>query len=279
MSTVILTDSTCDIPKDLLQKYGIIELPLTVHFGGKEYRDRVDITPEQFFQKLADSDELPTTSQVSPSVFADYYKRELDKGNDIISIHISSGLSGTYQSAVLAKQTLGDDSRISIVDSRTGSLALGFVVLKAAQLLAEGMSKEELLEKLENYKSRVKLFIVVDTLKYLRKGGRLSGSQAMLGSMFNIKPVLTVKDGKVELIDKVRGEKKALKRLVELVEEAGGVTQGGIIGVANAQNPEKAEKLKKMIIEEFGDVKFIESSVGSVVATHAGPGAYGIIID
>lgn len=280
MSTKIITDSTCDLPKHLIDDYGIIELPLTVHFGDSEYRDRVDITPEQFFEKLSESRTLPTTSQVSPSVFADVYKRELENGNDVISIHIASDLSGTYQSAVLAKKTLGDDSRISIVDSRTASMALGFVVLKAAQLLKKGVSRDEVLQDVENYKSRVKLFLVVDTLEYLKKGGRLSGTQAALGSMFNIKPILTInEEGKVVLLDKVRGEKKALKRLVEIVKETRRSMSGCVLGVAHAKNPEKVVELEKMAIEEFGDIKFIEGDVGSVVATHAGPGAYGIIID
>lgn len=279
MSTVILTDSTCDIPKSIMKSYEISELPLTVHFEKEEYKDRVDITPEEFFEKLSDSEELPTTSQVSPSAFIDFYKKELEKGNDIISIHIASDLSGTYQSALLAKKTLGGDSRISIVDSKTATLALGFVVLKAAQLLRKGMSREDVLGEIENYKNRVKLYVVVDTLKYLKKGGRLSGAQAALGSLFNIKPILTLKDGKVVVADKVRGEKKVLKRLVEIIKETGRVTPKCVVGVANAGNTEKMKQLEEMVAEEFGDVKFIESDVGSVISTHAGPGAYGIIID
>lgn len=279
MSTVILTDSTCDIPKYLIESYGIAELPLTVHFGSEEYKDRVDITSEQFFEKLSASDELPTTSQVSPSAFIDFYKTELEKGNDVISIHISSDLSGTYQSALLAKETLGGDSRISIVDSRSATLSLGFIVLKAAQLLRKGMSRDDVLAEIENYKNRVKLFIVVDTLEYLKKGGRLSGAQAAIGTMFNIKPLITLKDGKAVLIDKARGEKKALKRLIEIVKETGRVMPGCVVGVANAKNPGKMKELEKMVVDEFGDVKFIESNVGSVIATHSGPGAYGIIID
>jgi EDD domain protein, DegV family len=279
MSTVILTDSTCDIPKDLLKQYNISELPLTVHFGSEEYKDRVDITMEEFFEKLTSGSELPTTSQVNPSAFIDFYKQELSKGNNIISIHLSSDLSGTYQSAVIAKQALGDDSRISIVDSRNATLGLGFTVLRAAQLVKKGVDARKILEEIENYKNNIKLFIVVDTLEYLKRGGRLSGAQAMIGTMFNIKPVLTISDGKVVVVDKMRGMKKAFRRLIDLIKENGGCAPGQVIGIANAMCPETAKELKEALIEEFGDVKFIECGVGSVIATHAGPGAYGIVID
>lgn len=276
MPIKIITDSTADIPKDLVDKYGIIELPLTVHFGNEEFKDRVDITSEQFFEKLAASKNLPSTSQVTPQSFADVYKDELNKGNSIISIHISSDLSGTYQSAVIAKKSIGDH-RISIIDSRSATLALGMIVLKAAELAESGMDKDAIVKEIEEYKKRVQLLIVVDTLEYLRKGGRLSGAQAAIGGLLNVKPILTIQDGKVVVVDKVRGMKKAEKRVLELMKEKGNDIQNQVIGIANAKSTDVVQELKDLIREEFGDVNFIDANVGSVIATHVGPGAFGVI--
>jgi len=276
MPITIITDSTSDIPNDFVDRYGIIKVPLTVHFKDEEFKDGVDITPEQFFKKLVKSDKLPTTSQVTPAAFEDIYKRELEKGNSIISIHISSELSGTYQSAMLAKQTIGSD-KISIVDSRTTTLALGAVVLKAAELALKGIDKDEIVREIEDYKNKVKIIIMVDTLEYLKKGGRLSGTQAMIGGILNIKPILTIEDGKVVVIDKVRGSKKALKEIIEIMKIKGHDIGSQTIGVVNAICPETVDELIRLIKEEFGTSEFIENSVGSVIATHAGPGAFGII--
>lgn len=276
MSTRIITDSTSDIPKDLINKYGIIELPLTVHFGDNEFRDKVDITTEQFFEMLVNSEELPTTSQVNPNSFIDVFRNELANGNDIISIHISSELSGTYQAAMIAKESL-DDDRISVIDSRTTTIALGMVVLKAAELSMQGVKREDIISVIDQYKKKVRIIIAVDTLKYLRKGGRLSGAQALIGDMLNIKPLLTVQDGKVIVIDKARGQKKALKGIIELMKENMDMSCNNIISLANARCPDTVNELKNLIKDEFNATEFIETEVGSVIATHVGPGAFGVI--
>lgn len=277
MTIKIVTDSTSDIPKHLVDRHGIIVLPLTVHFGHEEFRDGVDITSDEFFKKLVSNQVLPTTSQIAPAVFKEVYERELKNGNSIISIHISSELSGTYQSAVIARETLKNDKNVSVIDSRSTTLSLGMMVLKAAELAESGLSYEQIVEEIEKYKREVKLLIVVDTLDYLRKGGRLSGAQAVLGNMLNIKPVLTIEDGKVVVIDKVRGDKKAQKRIIELLKEMSNDISGQAIGVANAACPETADEIKQLVKEEFGSTEFIEANVGSVIGTHVGPGAYGIV--
>lgn len=276
MAIKIVTDSTSDIPKDLVDKYGIIELPLTVHFGDEEFKDRVDITSEKFFEKLINSDKLPTTSQVNPGAFEEVFKREIEKGNEIISIHISGELSGTYQSAVIAAESVGNHN-ISVIDSRTTTFALGMIVLRAAELAESGMAREEIVKKIEEYKSSVKILIMVDTLEYLKKGGRLSGAQAVIGGMLNIKPILTIENGKVVVVEKVRGLKKGLKRIVEIMKEKGNNISSQTIGVVNANCADTSEELKTLVREEFGDVKFIDTNVGSVIATHAGPGAFGVM--
>lgn len=276
MSIRIITDSTSDIPANLLKEYGIIQLPLTVCFGQEQYRDRLDLTPAQFFKKLAEGKALPTTSQVNPSAFVDAYKKVLDEGDSIISIHISADLSGTYQSAEIAKQILGDD-RISVIDSRTATLSLGKIVLKAAELVRQGMNHNDVVKNIEEYKNTLKLIIVVDTLEYLKRGGRLSGTQALIGEMLNIKPMLTIDGGKVIVIDKVRGHKRALIRIIEIMKERGSDLKGQTVGIANAAAPEVSLQLKEMMAKEFGIKEFIETEVGCVISTHTGPGAYGVI--
>lgn len=276
MGIKIITDSTADIPKHLTDKFGINVLPLTVHFGDEEFKDGVDITSEEFFEKLTSSDRLPTTSQVSPAAFSDVYIRELKKGNSIISIHISGDLSGTYQSAVIAKQSVGSED-IYIIDSREATLALGMIVLKAAELAQKGMEAKEIVREIEEYKNRVKLLIMVDTLEYLKKGGRLSGAQAMIGGILNIKPILTIEDGKVVVVDKVRGKKKALKSIIELMKDTGHDIKNQVVGIANARSIETACELKELIRAEFETSDFIETDVGSVISTHVGPGAFGVV--
>jgi len=276
MSIKIITDSTCDIPKHLIDKYGIIELPLTVHFGDEEYRDRVDITSEEFYDKLVKSQKSPTTSQVNPVAFEEAFRKELEKGNSIISIHISSDLSGTYQSAVIAKESIGSD-RISIIDSRTATFALGAIVLKTAELVEKGLTHEEVVREVEEFKNKVNLLIVVDTLEYLKRGGRLSGAQAMIGGMLNIKPILTIKDGKVVVVDKARGIKKALKSIIDIMKQKSDSINNQVVGIAQAKCPETVNELKLLIAEEFGNTQFVDANVGSVIATHVGPGAFGVV--
>jgi DegV family protein with EDD domain len=149
--------------------------------------------------------------------------------------------------------------------------------MKAAEYANAGMERSRIVEKINAFKSEVRILIVVDTLEYLKKGGRLSGAQAVIGGMLNIKPILTIKDGKVVLIDKARGQKKAMRRVIDIMKEESIGLPGELIGIANAACPETAEELKAMVREELGDVKFIESAVGCVIGTHAGPGAFGLI--
>lgn len=271
----IITDSTSDIPKELIDRYGIIEMPLTVNFGEEEFKDKVDITNEEFYERLENSKSLPTTSQVNPSAFADVYKRELEMGSSIISIHISSELSGTYQSAAVAKNLIESDN-ISVIDSRTASIALGKIVLKAAELRDMGLDRKSIEGEIENYKNRVELLIVVDTLEYLKKGGRLSEAKAFIGTVLKLKPILTIKDGKVILIDKARGKKRAFNKIIDMIKENKSDNLEDVFGVANAKCIETVDRLKELIAEEYKKPKFIDTNVGSVIATHVGPGAFGV---
>ncbi len=193
----------------MAEAYGIEVVPLTLMFGEEAFRDNLDMTPEQFYERLPRSQQLPTTSQPSPVEYMNVYRRILERhpGSPIISYHISSGLSGTYQSAVLAKSMLEEEGEgITVVDSLSASYGFGFMVVHAARLSAEGKGPEEILEAVEHMRQSRKLYFLVDTLEYLQKGGRIGKASAILGTLLNIKPILSIDaEGIIYAVEKVRG--------------------------------------------------------------------------
>jgi len=276
MGIKLITDSACDIPPDLIDKYGIIVLPFTIKIGDVEYKDAVDITAEQLVNKMDTATERPVTSQVSPFSFIEAYKNELEKGSSIMSIHISSELSGTCQSALIAKQML-DDAPIAVIDSLHASLALGMIVLKAAQLIEKGLSLKQIVDYIDDYKRKVKSIIVVDSLEHLYRGGRLSDTMYFAGKIMDIKPIITIDNGKIVLLDKVRGQKKTLRKIIEYMRKNTINLDSEPLGIGDIGNTECKDALKKLIIEEFGQREFIEANVGCVMAYYAGPGTYGVV--
>ena len=274
----IFADTMCDIPKEYVERYNIRTMPLTVNFGDKSYRDTVDITMVEFYKYLEASEALPTTSQVPPIEFYNAYKEELEKGNEIISISGSSALSGTHNSAVLAKNQLETD-KIHIIDSQGVSLGAGMLAIKAARLVEEGKSCEEIVAELEKAKEATKYMFIVDTLKYLQKGGRISLSASVLGSILNIKPILTMKEGKLELIDKTRGIKKGISVVMDMIRDNGWDLNGKTIGLNHTASPENAELMLDAIKAEYNVKEIIRGEVGSIVATHAGPGAVALYFE
>ena len=201
MGIKVITDSICDVPKNYADRYGIRVMPLTVHFGNISYVDGIDLTLEEFLEKLEKAEALPTTSQVTPGDFFEAYKEEIAAGNKVISIHASSHLSGTYNSAVIAKEQMAG-ADIHVIDTMGISLGAGLLAIKAVRLAEEGMEAEDIVKQIEVSKQKMKYILVLDTLKYLQKGGRISLSAAMLGSILSIKPILTVVNGKLELFEK-----------------------------------------------------------------------------
>ncbi|MGE5633182.1 MAG: DegV family protein [Caulobacteraceae bacterium] len=272
MAIRIITDSICDVPKKYVERYNIKVIPLTVHFGDESYIDGIDLTLEEFLKKLETADVLPTTSQVPPVEFFEAFKEGTMRGNEVIAILGSSQLSGTYNSAVMAKEQLNDTS-VHVIDSKGITLGAGMLVIKAAQLAEEGLSAEAIVENIESSKSRMEHFIILDTLKYLHKGGRLSLSASVLGSILNIKPVLTVKDGKLELFEKSRGIKKAITAILDRIRDNGWSLDGKVIGINHIADLEHMKLLEEEIRAEYKVKEIIYGEVGSVVATHGGPGA------
>lgn len=275
MGIRIITDSICDVPNEYADRYGIRVMPLTVNFEDTSYIDGVDLTLEEFLKKLDTSEVLPTTSQVPPVDFLEAYKEEISLGNKVISIHASSQLSGTYSSAVIAKNQMpGAD--IHVIDTTGISLGAGLLGIKAARLAEEGMEAEEIVKQIEVSKQRMKYLLILDTLKYLQKGGRISLSASMLGSILSIKPILTVVNGKLEMLEKSRGMKKAISTVINKIKDNGWSLDGKVVGINHIVNLESREMLEEQLKKEFNIKEFIKGEAGSVIATHAGPGAIAV---
>lgn len=272
MGIRIVTDSSSDLNKEFEMKYNVEVVPLTVHFNDGFYKDRKEITSKQFFEKLQQQSEIPTTTQVNPKEFESIFSRILSEGDEIIGIFISSEMSGTYNSAVIAKEMLQSD-KIHIIDSRGVTLALGLLVVKAAQLVQEGKTSREIVSQtLENIE-KMKSVMIVDTLDYLRKGGRLSASQAFIGGVLNLKPILTFEDGKLVPMDKVRGRKKALKWVRKWIDTNKYDLKNKTIYMLHATDQEYMNELKEILVKDYGASNIIESEVGAIVGTHSGPSA------
>ncbi|WP_419873030.1 DegV family protein [Candidatus Pristimantibacillus sp. PTI5] len=276
----IVTDSTADIPDEVKERLGISIVPLKVIFGEETFLDAVTIKSEQFYEKLAQSSVLPTTSQPSPLEFSEVYGRLLaeDADSPIISLHLSAALSGTFQSAVIAHSMLEEESDITILDSRSASYGFGMRVVKAAEMAQAGESKERIIEAIEQLERDTKLYFLVDTLEYLQKGGRIGKASALIGSILNIKPILSLEpDGVVYAVDKVRGSKKAMARIIELLKQTYGDEPVGMT-MAYSFRKDTAEELCELLKSQFNVRAINWTTIGAVIGTHTGPGASAVFM-
>jgi len=269
----IVTDSTCDLPIELIQKYNISVVPLYVRFGEKVYREGIDITGNEFYQRLKGTIS-PSTSQPSPQDFITVYQELNQDDNSIISIHISSKLSGTVQSAIMAKNELNLE-KIEIIDSLQTSISLGMIVLEAAKLCQGQKSKNEIINSISKLIHEIRTIFTVDTLEYLQKGGRIGKAQAFLGSILDIKPILGIQEGEVIPLAKVRGRKKMFSEVIEKIKEDIG-TKKINVGLVHANSQELGLKLKDLMYEHFQIKECIFSQIGAVIGTHTGPGTLGV---
>lgn len=276
----IVTDSTADIPAEDRERLGISMVPLKVIFGEETYLDAVTINSDQFYERLAMSAALPTTSQPSPLEFTDVYQRLLaeDADSPILSIHVSAALSGTYQSAVIAHSMIEGESDITILDSKSASYGFGMRVVKAAEMAQAGESKERIIAEIERLERNTNLYFLVDTLEYLQKGGRIGKASALIGSILNIKPILSLdQDGVVVAVDKVRGSKKAMSRIVELLKETYGDEPVGIT-MAYSFRKDTAVELFELLKSRLNVQAVGWTTIGAVVGTHTGPGASAVFM-
>ncbi|AND41112.1 MULTISPECIES: DegV family protein [Cytobacillus] len=271
----IVTDSTADLSSELIEKFDIEVVPLSIHIEGNTYLDRVDITPSEFMRKMKEADELPKSSQPPAGVLAEVYDRFGDQGYDILSIHMTGGMSGTVQSAESAAAM--SHANVTVVDSRYISKALAFQVLEAAKMASEGKSIQEIVSRLETIRSNTKLFVVVDTLENLVKGGRIGKGKAMIGSLLNIKPIASLEGGVYTPVAKVRSHTQVAKYLAkQFAEDIKGKTIKGV-GLVHAEGIELASKLKKMIEELDAAAEIEIEETTPIISTHTGPGAIGFM--
>lgn len=268
----IITDSTSDIDLEYAKALNIEIVSLKVIFETKEFKDRVDLQPEQFYNLLTTSTILPTTSQPSPQDFLDLYKKAKENHDKVIVITLSSLLSGTYQSACIAKD-LAEYDDIYIIDSLNATQGLRLIVEKAVKLRDNGLSVQDIVTEIENYKHRVHIYAYVDTLEYFYKGGRLSKTSATVGTMLKLKPIVGLKDGMLDVFAKARGSQKATAKVIEIVNEHGDIDLNEPICIGYTGNDEKLEKFENTLREALGFKEVLHGFVGPVIGTHAGPGA------
>ncbi|SHJ35960.1 EDD domain protein, DegV family [Geosporobacter subterraneus DSM 17957] len=266
----IVTDSTAYIPKEYAQEHNIEIVPLSVNFSGEINDEGFPGEFEEFFQKLKTSSVFPTTSQPSIQAFSSAYEKAIQEGKEIITIVISEKLSGTFNSASVAAQMTAPD-KITVVDSETSASNLRLLVEKAHTWAEDGKCRDEIVEMLEQEKKRMGINITVDTLEYLRKGGRLSSTQAFIGSVLNIRPIIGLVEGKLVPIGKARGKSKAVEMMIANIPAE--VKQ---ISICHTLNEEEANELKKIMEEKFRNAWITVDELGPVIGAHLGPKAIGI---
>lgn len=275
MSVKIIVDSTADMRPEVAEKVGIV--PLTVHFGDREYVAGQDITNQKFYEMLVESDVLPTTSQPTPYAFAQAFEKAVEQGHEVVCLTCSGKLSGTNQSANIAAEEF--DGKVHVVDSNTIAISLGILAEYAVALAEEGLNAEAIVGKLLHKRDKVRLLALVDTLEYLKKGGRISATVAFAGGLLNIKPVIAVEDGEIKVLGKARGSRQGSNLLVQEIEKAGGVdfTMPLMLGYTGLSDAllQKYMTDSASLWEGKAD-ELPVSLVGSVVGTHAGPGAVAV---
>jgi len=272
----IVTDSTCYLPPALLAEHGISIVPLSIAFGPESYREGIDIDTETFFHKLARAPDLPQTSQPGVEQFLATWRPLLDVGHEIVAILISSGLSGTVNSARMARQQLAG-APISIIDSLSTAMGLGMQVLRAAEWAAAGATRTQIAAAIERMREVVRIVLVPDTLDALYRGGRINAAQRWVGTLLQVKPLLEVRDGVVEPLEQVRTARRAAARLVESTVEHLGDDQRPWIAVMHSRSPEAAEHLREMLQVHYPQARYFLSEIGPTVGVHIGAGGSGIM--
>lgn len=268
----IITDSTCDLSKEIIEKYNIDVMPMLINFGEESYLDGIEIKVDAMMDRIERENSLPTTAQITPSRFIEKYKEYLDKGYKVISIHISSKMSGTYQSACLAKAELESDD-ISIIDSRSVTVGLGLIVLKAARLIEEGMRLKDLEREILEYRNHIKSTIAFESLDNLVRGGRLSRGKALFVNALGIKLMLNIVDGEMNVQEKIRGTKKMIKAMIEQFDSVPRKIGEPVI-LVELENEDIYTPIKEYL--ESNNIDYIKLSLGCSVAIHSGPKVCGL---
>lgn len=275
MSVRIVTDSCSDLPPDVALANEVTVVPLYVYAGGETYRDGVELGADRFYELLQSLPDLPTTSQPSAADFAEVYDRLLEEGHDVVSIHISSSLSGTYNSACQAREMSKEPARIAVVDSLLAGGTLGLLALEAARLAEQSNNHSEVASEAERRVEGQTGYVMVDTLKYLAKGGRIGKAQAFMGGALQLKPILSVRDGAIHPVERARTKRKAVDRLLSLVRSLAPISR---LHVSYTTNPDDSNALRDALADLVDPENIVESRFGPVIGTHLGPGAMGVAV-
>ena len=275
MTVKVVTDSTSDIPAEVAQELGITVVPLYVHFGHETYQDGVDLSADEFYHRLVTEAELPKTSTPSSGMFTDIYEKLAAETDEIVSIHISTKLSATYNSALVGKGGMKVNCRVEVIDSLSATTGLGLLVIAAAKAALAGANLDEITAMVAQTVPMTHCFGMVDTLDYLYKGGRIGKAQALLGSMLNVKPLITIQDGEVYPVGRVRGRSKAIARLCELASKFHHIKE---MAVAHATTPDELELLAERLAPLFPQGQIYKSRCGPTIGTYLGPGCLTIAL-
>ncbi len=273
MTVRVITDSTADLPSEMAAELGIEVVPLNVHFGTDTFRDGIDLSADEFYERLVASPRPPTTSQPSVGAFLEVYQKALEGADGVVSVHISAKVSGTWNSAVQAREQLSDSSKVTVVDTGQASMGLGWVAVAAARAAQAGASMDEVASEARSAAEQVRVLFLVDTLEYLQKGGRIGKAQAMFGSVLAIKPILTIQEGEVHPLERVRTRGKGVARLVQLVQEAAPLQS---MAVLYTTTEDEARALAERLGPCVPSGQVIVGRLGTVVGTYAGPGLLGV---
>jgi fatty acid kinase fatty acid binding subunit len=269
----IVADSTCDLTPDMAQDLGVTIVPLHVIFGDASYRDGIDITAEEFYEMLVKSRQLPTTSAPSVGDFQEVYTRLLDEGHSVVSIHLSGKLSATVRMAQAAADSLKQPGRIAVVDSQSVSLGIGFAIMEAAAAARAGASLEEARAAAESIPRRLYILFMVDTLEYLRRGGRIGRARAYLGTILKIKPILSIREGELFPVERVRTRSQGVERIIQAAVRHQNVKMAA---VAHSTTPDEAELIRGRLAVAFPHAQVFVARFTPVLGTHGGPGVVGI---
>ncbi|MGE5604176.1 MAG: DegV family protein [Bacteroidota bacterium] len=277
MAVKIVTDSTADLPEKIVSKYGIGVVPLNVHFGEEVYKDGVDIWSEEFYNKLRNEPVLPNTSQPAPGEFLKVYQKIAQPGDTIISIHISRLMSGTADSAQLAAEMMGADYQIKVVDSQHVTMSLGVLVLQAAKAAQNGESADAIMAKLAKWKKEISIFFTIKSLEHLHRTGRIGKASVLMGSLLNIKPILSIEDGLIVPNEKIRGNfQKIAELMVEKVIQRYG-NQPLVVGFIHTGLPDEMVILERLAKNRLKILEMVSNLAGPIVGSHTGPNAIGIV--
>jgi len=269
----IVTDSASDIPQETAQKLGISIVPLTIAFGNNVYRDGIDLTPEEFFDKVAHSKELPKTAHPTVASFINTYYSIAGKGDSIVSIHLSQKFSGTCQAAMLARDAVANDCQVKVIDSKTVSMGLGLLVIAAARAIQDGATLDEILESVNRSVVKIRLIAFFQTLEYLHRGGRIGGATALISSLLHVKPMIVVRDGEVHPFGLVRTRAGAMKKLYDYVKSLPHIKE---LSVMYATDLKEVDTLLEMLDAVFPKHRIRIAQGGATLGTHTGPGTLAV---